>query len=320
MMAPGGHESPPHDLGAAAEAAVAPRDLREGGAGVDPGFQDPEDRRADIVEVNVGGRIFVASRGTLCFEPDSMLATLVGGPFGRRVDGDGRLFIDADGEVFPHILGYLRRSGRLVGPPQELPALAKLKADAEYFGLQRLVYQVLLCRPTAQAVKARMVAGAVVSVLDLNTLEYPPEALRFLGFSALELKKAGCCASSLYGLCTCPDINESIEVGDSVIIEGKFGTVAEVSQRLEEMIDPDDMLDVGAVDVLDAATQNHVSTYVRVTLDEGERRADGSWPQMPASADGDGFVSATSIRLLRFRPARPAMLMMPPTPATQIPS
>ena len=104
---------------------------------------------ADILHINVGGKVFVTSRKTLCFDPDSMIGKLFSdnNPFGLpSVDANGRVFIDRDGDAFVHVLNYLRRSGNLVGVPTDIALLARIKNEAEYFGLTGLVEQLKRCR------------------------------------------------------------------------------------------------------------------------------------------------------------------------------
>lgn len=60
---------------------------------------------SDVIELNVGGRYFVTSMSTLGKEPGSALTDLLRK---RTSVKDNRLFVDADGETFHHILEYLR--------------------------------------------------------------------------------------------------------------------------------------------------------------------------------------------------------------------
>ena len=98
---------------------------------------------ADILEINVGGRILTTRRATLTLEPDSMLRSLFSedSPFrSPPSDSCGRPFLDSDGDTFSLILDYLRRGGRLIGPASlSADAQARLRADAEYYGLTSLV-------------------------------------------------------------------------------------------------------------------------------------------------------------------------------------
>ena len=120
----------------------------------------------DIIKLNVGGQLFVTTRGTLCACSGSMLAikfdkdTKFAQPTtcttimsssdavdGDRDDGNGdteaaaaAVFIDRDPDTFKYILNYLR--GRcnvdMFGLPSSSSMLQQLRADADYFGLNEL--------------------------------------------------------------------------------------------------------------------------------------------------------------------------------------
>jgi hypothetical protein len=98
-----------------------------------------------ILEINVGGRVFSTRRSTLAAVKGSRLGEL----FGERSaafetaerDADGRVFLDRDGDSFAHVLDYLRRAGQLVGE-YSADTLARLRQDAEHYGLAGLVEEV----------------------------------------------------------------------------------------------------------------------------------------------------------------------------------
>ena len=71
----------------------------------------------DVVELNVGGRHFTTHRSTLLKEPHSILNDIFTGKRPISKDTNNRYFIDAHGEVFSHILNYLRQ-GKL--PPANM--------------------------------------------------------------------------------------------------------------------------------------------------------------------------------------------------------
>lgn len=100
----------------------------------------------DVIELSVGGRIFTTRRSTLRFEADSMLATLfsLDSPFGPMpTTSAGIPFLDRSPDTFALLLDYLRRAGRLVGHTScSLDTLARLREDAEYFGLAGLASAV----------------------------------------------------------------------------------------------------------------------------------------------------------------------------------
>ncbi|XP_046331038.2 uncharacterized protein LOC124114491 [Haliotis rufescens] len=86
-----------------------------------------------VVDLNVGGRHLTTSLSTLTKYPDSMLAAMFSGRHPIAKDKDGRYFIDVDGDVFVHVLNFLR-FGKM--PPPE--RASEVNEYAEYFGLQEL--------------------------------------------------------------------------------------------------------------------------------------------------------------------------------------
>ncbi|XP_048255926.1 BTB/POZ domain-containing protein KCTD7-like isoform X3 [Haliotis rufescens] len=93
---------------------------------------------SQVVDLNVGGRHLTTSLSTLTKYPDSMLATMFSGRHPVAKDKDGRYFIDVDGDVFVHILNFLR-FGKM--PPPE--RASQVNEYAEYFGLEELRAPVL---------------------------------------------------------------------------------------------------------------------------------------------------------------------------------
>jgi len=88
--------------------------------------------REQIVSLNVGGKIFSTSHGTLMKFP-SMLQAM----FSRRHElhpkKDGTYFFDRDPKVFKYVLSYLR-NGKIIWPEnQRLKKLIKLEFD--YFAI-----------------------------------------------------------------------------------------------------------------------------------------------------------------------------------------
>ncbi|XP_048255932.1 BTB/POZ domain-containing protein KCTD7-like isoform X1 [Haliotis rufescens] len=86
-----------------------------------------------VVDLNVGGRHLTTSLSTLTKDKDSKLAAMFSGGQLVNQDKDGRYFIDADGDVFVHVLNFLRYD---TVPPRGA-ATAVLKY-ADYFELHAL--------------------------------------------------------------------------------------------------------------------------------------------------------------------------------------
>ena len=92
---------------------------------------------AKPIEINVGGRIFATTVGTLRFERESMLARLFDPDRGfapLRTDSAGRPFLDRDGELFAIVLNYLRRGGSLVGAPRDAATLERCARTPRFSG------------------------------------------------------------------------------------------------------------------------------------------------------------------------------------------
>ncbi|KAK3105744.1 hypothetical protein FSP39_004712 [Pinctada imbricata] len=91
----------------------------------------------EIVRLNVGGIIHTTSRATLCTYPESMLGIMFRGDFGATIDENGHYFIDRDGEIFKHILNFLR-SNRLT-LPSDFKEWDLLCGEADFYQIQPLL-------------------------------------------------------------------------------------------------------------------------------------------------------------------------------------
>ena len=86
----------------------------------------------EVVELNVGGRIFVMTRSTLCKHSNRVLAAMFSGDMQpAQQDKQGRFFIDRNGDHFAIILANLR------GEPLQLPDFGMqqraLEAEARFY-------------------------------------------------------------------------------------------------------------------------------------------------------------------------------------------
>ncbi|XP_045199627.2 BTB/POZ domain-containing protein KCTD6-like [Mercenaria mercenaria] len=95
-----------------------------------------------IVKLNVGGTFYSSTKTTLTKVTGSYLCRLMTGEVPCTRDEKGSYFIDRDGQVFRHILNYLR-SDRLT-TPFGFRDLILLKVEADYYGLPGLVQEVEL--------------------------------------------------------------------------------------------------------------------------------------------------------------------------------
>lgn len=95
-----------------------------------------------LVLLNVGGVHFTTSATTLTAEPDSMLAAMFSGRYELERDQDGRAFIDRDGELFKHVLQYLRDGRRLDVSELAAGVRQRLKREAAFYCLPALERQL----------------------------------------------------------------------------------------------------------------------------------------------------------------------------------
>jgi len=63
----------------------------------------------DLIEINAGGKIIAAKRGTLCQLKGTRLEALFSGRWDKKLqrDGSGRIFLDVNGDCFQAIVDYL---------------------------------------------------------------------------------------------------------------------------------------------------------------------------------------------------------------------
>ncbi|ESP02538.1 hypothetical protein LOTGIDRAFT_85331, partial [Lottia gigantea] len=102
-----------------------------------------------IIPLNVGGVIFMTRLSTLLRYPDSMLAAMFSGRYQVDKDKDDHFFLDSNGNIFGHILEYLRH-GTL--PPYDVSSL--VHRDAMYYGLIELAQRLSL-KPELAALAVR---------------------------------------------------------------------------------------------------------------------------------------------------------------------
>jgi len=131
------------------------------------GPQIPTD--PNIVELNVGGEIFVTTVHTIGRETSILLA-MISGHIQSRRDNQGRLFIDRDPTHFRWILNYLR-DGYLITLPASHQDRLELLHEARCFrlvGLVQLIEQHQQSNPTS------------VNISSTNTLNEVKETPTFL--------------------------------------------------------------------------------------------------------------------------------------------
>ncbi|XP_026866069.2 BTB/POZ domain-containing protein KCTD12.2 [Electrophorus electricus] len=92
----------------------------------------------EIIELNVGGQVYVTRHSTLLSVPNSLLWTMFGqnNPSVLTKDNKGRFFLDRDGFLFRYILDYLRDQNLVL--PEYFKEKASLQKEAEFFQLHEL--------------------------------------------------------------------------------------------------------------------------------------------------------------------------------------
>uniref|UniRef100_A0A8C5T9L9 BTB domain-containing protein n=1 Tax=Malurus cyaneus samueli TaxID=2593467 RepID=A0A8C5T9L9_9PASS len=98
----------------------------------------------EIVELNVGGQVYVTRRCTVVSVRDSLLWRMFSQqqPSELPRDSKGRFFLDRDGFLFRYILDYLRDLQLVL--PEHFPERSRLQREAEYFQLPDLARPVKL--------------------------------------------------------------------------------------------------------------------------------------------------------------------------------
>ncbi|XP_028816136.1 BTB/POZ domain-containing protein KCTD8 [Denticeps clupeoides] len=93
----------------------------------------------EVVELNVGGQVYVTKRSTLVSVPDTTLHAMFTRCTPRELprDSRGRFFIDRDGFLFRYVLDFLR--DRQLVLPEHFPERERLQREAEHFQLAELL-------------------------------------------------------------------------------------------------------------------------------------------------------------------------------------
>ncbi|XP_036421439.1 BTB/POZ domain-containing protein KCTD12.1 [Colossoma macropomum] len=93
---------------------------------------------AEIIELNVGGQVYVTRHRTLVAVPDSLLWSMFSKKTPRELarDSKGRFFLDRDGFLFRYILDYLRDLNLVL--PDYFPEKSRLQREADFFQLREL--------------------------------------------------------------------------------------------------------------------------------------------------------------------------------------
>ncbi|XP_012891207.1 PREDICTED: BTB/POZ domain-containing protein KCTD12-like [Dipodomys ordii] len=98
----------------------------------------------EIIELNVGGQVYITRYPTLVSIPGSLLWEMFNekNPCSLIQDSKGRFFIDRDGFLFRYVLDYMRDLQVIL--PDHFPECGRLQREAEYFKLPELVKMLAL--------------------------------------------------------------------------------------------------------------------------------------------------------------------------------
>ncbi|XP_077999693.1 BTB/POZ domain-containing protein KCTD21-like [Glandiceps talaboti] len=91
---------------------------------------------SSMVRLDVGGKPFTTSLTTLTRYSDSMLGAMFSGRVPVQRDNRGMYMIDRDGELFRHILNFLRSSSLHL--PDNFAEYDALMEEADFYQLQAL--------------------------------------------------------------------------------------------------------------------------------------------------------------------------------------
>lgn len=93
----------------------------------------------EIIELNVGGQVYITRYSTLTSVPDSLLWKMFSQKSTKSLarDTKGRFFVDRDGFLFRYILDYMRDQQLVL--PDHFPERGRLQREAEFFNLPELV-------------------------------------------------------------------------------------------------------------------------------------------------------------------------------------
>ena len=93
-----------------------------------------------VIYLNVGGSRYTTALSTLTKYPDSMLGAMFSGRHALVQQEDGSYFIDRDGEVFSHVLSYLRDSNIVLAlvPTFARELRLSLEYEARFYQLREL--------------------------------------------------------------------------------------------------------------------------------------------------------------------------------------
>ncbi|CAG7732487.1 unnamed protein product [Allacma fusca] len=112
------------------------------------------------VHIDVGGTIYTSSLETLTKFPESRLAKMFSGGIPIVLDSlKQHYFIDRDGEMFRHILNFMRNSKLLI--PPHFPDIDLLLEEARFFEIQGMCKQLEQLKKERQSQSSSNLPGSL---------------------------------------------------------------------------------------------------------------------------------------------------------------
>ncbi|XP_062384160.1 BTB/POZ domain-containing protein KCTD12.2 [Sardina pilchardus] len=201
----------------------------------------------DIVELNVGGQVYVTRHATLLAVPSSRLWTMFSqrSPAELSRDSKGRFFIDRDGALFRYILDYLRNLTLVL--PDYFRERASLQKEADFFQLHDLSKRLLSLTSKENSPSEEVCRGdpeeAMLGALASTSLAASPGSTTNPCSPSLDPRKAGYITIGYRG---------SYTIGRDIQTDHKFRRVARITvcgktslakevfgENLNESRDPD---------------------------------------------------------------------------------
>lgn len=205
--------------------ADSTRGLPNGGGGAREQQQQPEQLASasggegfpEIVELNVGGQVYVTRRATVLSVRGSLLWRMFSQQAAAELprDSKGRFFLDRDGFLFRYILDYLRDQELVL--PERFPERSRLHREAEYFQLPDLVRRLAAAAPPVGPT-ARFPAGLLLRDASMCADE-PPGGLAYLEAELCEGVSPTSSRSPSGGPLLAPSL--SLDAGGGAMVAGR---------------------------------------------------------------------------------------------------
>lgn len=147
---------------------------------------------ASIVKINVGGQLFTTKSETLTKYP-GFLSILVSTRIGITLDENGYIFIDRNGEVFKHILEFLRSD--YLPNFDSLDYLEQLLIEADFYQITPIIdllnIQITRNKLLLKEIIERSEQGSIAEakaknkldknyIIELQMKKFPTEPLEWL--------------------------------------------------------------------------------------------------------------------------------------------